>query len=94
MFTLAEPKQFRENLRSKIKKIIKNEKIAINLEKGIYNYAIAKAKEKKIVRKWENKYFVQIYLNRFRSIYNNINPGNSTYNKSLLQKVKNKNKIS
>lgn len=92
MFTLAEPKQFRENLRSKIKKIIKNEKIAINLEKGIYNYAIAKAKEKKIVRKWENKYFVQIYLNRFRSIYNNINPGNSTYNKSLLQKVK-KNKI-
>ena len=41
-------------------------------------------KNRKIVRKWDNKYFVQIYLDRFRSIYNNINPKMSTYNKKLL----------
>ena len=29
-------------------------------------------------------------MNRFRSIYNNINPKSSTYNKTLLRKLKNK----
>jgi len=40
------------------------------------------------VRKWDNRYFVQLYIDRFRSIYNNIYPKSSTCNKYLLRKLK------
>ena len=68
---------------------MKHEKRSTNLEKAIFNYCIKIAKEKKIVRKWDNKYFVELYINRFRSIYSNINPKLSTCNKTLLRKLKN-----
>ena len=87
---IENPQEFRKNLRKSIKKITKKDNISINLEKAIFNYTIHEAKTRKIVRKWDNKYFVQIYMNRFRSIYNNINPKSSTYNKTLLRKLKNK----
>ena len=87
---IDKPDEFRHNLRKKLQLIVKKENISINLEKAIFNYTINEAKTRKIVRKWDNKYFVQIYMNRFRSIYNNINPKSSTYNKTLLRKLKNK----
>jgi DNA-directed RNA polymerase subunit M/transcription elongation factor TFIIS len=49
-----------------------DKKIPINLEKGIYNYSIKEATNQKIIKKWSNKYFVQIYLNHFKSIYINL----------------------
>jgi transcription elongation factor S-II len=45
---------------------------AANIEIGIYNYAIREATAKKIVKSWENKYFAQLYKNRLRSIYFNV----------------------
>ena len=89
-FIINDPKEFREKLRKKIYLFVKNKNKSINLEKAIFNYTIKEAKQRKIVRKWDNKYFVQIYLNRFRSIYNNVNPKLSTYNKKLLQDLKKK----
>jgi len=83
------PAEFRRNIRGKLKTILKNEKKSINLEKGIYNYCINQAKEKNIVRKWDNRFFVQLYVDRFRSINNNINPKFKTCNKTLLRKIKN-----
>lgn len=47
-------------------------KIARQIERCIFNYTIHEAKTHKIVRKWDNQYFIQIYINRFRSIYTNI----------------------
>ena len=91
-YIIDNPKEFRDNLRKKLNIFIKNNKHSINLEKAVFNYAIKESKNRKIVRKWDNKYFVQIYLDRFRSIYNNINPKLLTYNKDLLTKFK-KNKI-
>ena len=35
-----EPKSFRDNLIKNLNKIIKNEKLATNIEKGIFNYTI------------------------------------------------------
>ena len=87
---ISQPDEFRENMRANINKFIKKKNISINLEKAIFNYTIREAKKKKIVRKWDNKYFVQIYVNRFRSIYNNINPKISKHNKQLLKKLKTK----
>ena len=85
---IEEPGQFRNNIKDRLETFLKKEKIASNLEIAIFNYTIQAAKRKKIVRKWENKYFVQLYIDRFRSIYNNINPKSTTCNKYLLRKLK------
>tara|TARA_B100000902_G_scaffold269324_1_gene255258 strand:- start:4622 stop:5206 length:585 start_codon:yes stop_codon:yes gene_type:complete len=91
-YIIDNPVEFRDNIRKKLKVFIKNNKHSINLEKAVFNYSIKESKNRKIVRKWDNKYFVQIYLDRFRSIYNNMNPKMTTFNKDLLNKFK-KNKI-
>jgi len=64
--------KFRENIRSKLNEIIQNDKHSINLEKGIFNFALNEAKNRKIVKKWDNPYFVQIYIDRLRTIFINI----------------------
>ena len=64
---------FRSNIRSKINEKLNNEKNSNNLEKGIFNYALKEADQRKIIKKWDNKHFVQIYLDRLRSIYTNLN---------------------
>jgi transcription elongation factor S-II len=63
---------FRNNIRKKIDNILHNEKNSLNLEKGIFNYTLKEADRHKIVKKWDNKYFVQIYLNHLRSIILNL----------------------
>jgi transcription elongation factor S-II len=51
-----------------------NKNRAKNMEIGIYNYAINRANEEKILLKWTTRAFVTIYLNRLRSIYFNLTP--------------------
>jgi len=46
--------------------------LSINLEKGIYNYTIAEATRRNVIKKWDNQVFVQIYLDRLRSLYLNL----------------------
>ena len=75
---------FRNNISKKFNTFF-GEKKSINIEKGIYNFAIRKATKLNIVRKWENKYFVNIYVNRWRSLYLNFKN-----NKSLVEKIKTK----
>jgi len=83
LFNIQTPDVFRENIRKKLKNILECETMSINLEKGIYNYAIKEANSKKIIKKWENPFFAQLYLDRLRSIYINIK------NKELLEQIKN-----
>ena len=45
------PSEFRANITKNLNKHIKNKKSSLNLEKGIFNYAIKTAKEKNVVRK-------------------------------------------
>jgi len=66
------PVTFRANIRHKLKAIIKNNKIITNLEKGIFNYTIKEAESRNIVKKWYNPYFVQIYIDKLRMIYTNL----------------------
>lgn len=65
--------KFRANIRKKIDEKLNNEKGSLNLEKGIFNYALKEAENRKIVKKWDNKFFVQIYLNHLKSILENLN---------------------
>lgn len=67
------PDLFRANVRNKLNDILQNEKNSLNLEKGIFNYTLKESDYKKIVKKWENKHFIQIYLDRLRSVYVNLN---------------------
>jgi DNA-directed RNA polymerase subunit M/transcription elongation factor TFIIS len=71
--TIENADNFRANIRKKIDKKLNNEKASFNLEKGIFNYALKEADNRKIVKKWDNKFFVQIYLNHLKSILENLN---------------------
>jgi transcription elongation factor S-II len=78
---IENPEKFRSNIRLKLDEIIHNEKNCINLERGIFNFALNEAKNRKVVKKWDNPYFVQIYVDRLRSIFTNLN------NPTLLEQI-------
>ena len=63
---------FRVNVKQKLDMVLHNEKNSSNLEKGIFNYSLKEAEYRKIVKKWDNKLFVQIYVDRLRSIITNL----------------------
>ena len=69
---IENPEQFRINIRQKLGEFFEKEKDAINLEKGIHNWSLKEATNKRVVKKWDNPFFVQIYLDHLRSIYINL----------------------
>ena len=69
---IKHPEEFRNNVRQKLRLFFENEKDAINLEKGIHNWCLKEAGNKKVFKKWDNPFFVQIYLDHLRSIYINL----------------------
>jgi DNA-directed RNA polymerase subunit M/transcription elongation factor TFIIS len=71
--TIEKPEHFRANIRKKIDEKLNNEKASLNLEKGIFNYTLKEADHRKIIKKWDNKFFVQIYLGHLKSILINLN---------------------
>jgi transcription elongation factor S-II len=70
---IQNPDLFRTNIRKKLDEILKNENNALNLEKGISNYALKEADQRKVIKKWDNHLFIQIYLSHVRSIMANLN---------------------
>ena len=66
------PDEFRSNVRDALAKIIANKKICSNLEKGIYNSSIREARERNVVKKWDNVYFSHLYLDRLRTVTANL----------------------
>lgn len=71
--SIKNPTEFRKNVQQKLILKVKTEKNAINLEKGIFNWAIQESSNRKVIKKWENVHFVRIYLDHFKSIYFNLN---------------------
>jgi DNA-directed RNA polymerase subunit M/transcription elongation factor TFIIS len=73
---IENPDTFRSNIRKKLGEFFDKsetkEKHATNLEKGIHNWALKEATNRKVVKKWDNPFFVQIYLDHLRSIYYNL----------------------
>lgn len=72
MRTVSEPEIFRANVKLNLGEILDDTKAGDNLERGIYNAVLQSADEKNIVKKWENEYFVQLYADKFRSLYVNL----------------------
>jgi transcription elongation factor S-II len=73
MRKITNPEEFRENIRLKLNEVLNNEKHSLNLEKGIYNFALKEGGNRKVIKKWDNPYFVQLYVDRLRSVYMNLN---------------------
>ena len=69
---IKDPENFRTNIAGKLNEMLENDKHSSNLEKGIFNYALKEATSRKVVKKWDNPYFVQIYKDRLRTIYINL----------------------
>ncbi len=75
MKIIENPSKFRSKisdyLYQEIKKYSdKNTKaMSRNIEKSIYNYSLDKANDYKIIKRWDNKFFVQIYLDKFKMLY-------------------------
>lgn len=70
--TIENADNFRANIRKKINEKLKNEKASLNLERGIYNYTLKESDTRKIIKKWDNPFFVQIYLSHLKSILINL----------------------
>ena len=73
--TIENPDAFRENIRRKLLTFFPEgcePKHANNLEKGIHNWSLKEATNRRVVKKWDNPFFVQIYLDHLRSIFANL----------------------
>jgi len=79
---IANPERFRKNVSDRLVATFKDEVIGINTEKAIYNYAIQEAGRKKIIKKWSNSSFSQLYIDHFRTIY--LNMKNETLFKQVV----------
>ena len=77
---IQNPDLFRANIRKKLDEILANENNALNLEKGVFNYSLKEADQRKVIKKWDNHLFVQIYLSHVRSIMANLSA-------DILQKI-------
>lgn len=83
MYNIKDINSFRNNVIKKLQLVLHKKSYAENLEKGIYNYILDLADKKNVVKKWDNKTFITLYISHLRSIYNNLTP-------YIIEKLKNK----
>lgn len=76
--------EFRDNVCNRLNEFIKNKKMSNELEKGIYGFACKEANMLKIIIKWDNQLFSELYIARLRSVYLNLK------NEILLKDLKKK----
>jgi transcription elongation factor S-II len=84
---IRNPTTFRENVSNRFHQIIQEKDLAINIEKGIYNYSIKEAASKKIIKKWDNPTFVLVYVDRLRSVYTNLKKNKDLQTQLLSKEI-------
>ena len=79
MLKISNPVDFRANVVKKLETFFISDdnndsagKNARNLEKGIYNWTIKEAGNRKVIKEWSNPHFVRLYADHLRSIYVNL----------------------
>jgi transcription elongation factor S-II len=70
--SIEDPLSFRKAIREKIDLKLNNEKYSLNLEIGILNWSIKEANNRRVVKKWDNFYFIKIYIDHLKSILFNL----------------------
>ena len=69
---IKDSRTFRQEITKRLQTIIKGPIKCRNIERSILRYCLQEATQRKIVKKWDNKYFVLLYINKFRSIWFNL----------------------
>jgi DNA-directed RNA polymerase subunit M/transcription elongation factor TFIIS len=72
MYVITDSPTFRKRCVEKINEKVENPSLSENIEIGIFNRSIQIAKEKQVIRKWTNKYFVEIYLSKLKTVFANL----------------------
>ena len=72
MLIIDNPDIFRANVKQKLTGLLQHNSYGSNLEKGIYNWTLKAATHKQVLKKWENPYFVHLYIDKLRTIYINL----------------------
>jgi transcription elongation factor S-II len=72
MVVIKDADTFRKNIRNKLYNIINDSKISSNIEIGTYNYALKEANNMNVIKKWNNIYFVQLYIDKLKSVFTNL----------------------
>ena len=73
MRKITDPPQFRSNMKGLLEQTILLETINYkNIEIGVFNYSVRDCKRRKIAAKWDNIYFVEIYINKMRMVFENL----------------------
>ena len=84
MYNIENPSEFRSNIRVKLFDLIQKEQVCIHLEKSVFNASLKLAYDKNIVRKWNNVYFVQLYVDKLKCVFQNLK--NPIVMKKLLER--------
>jgi transcription elongation factor S-II len=70
---IKNPDLFREKVCSNVlMPLLQNEDHCLNLEKGVFNWTVKEATFRKVVKKWDNRYFVELYKSHLRSVFINL----------------------
>ena len=72
MVIVENPENFRNNVKNTLSNILGCVKMADNLEKGIYNFTLENANKRNIIKKWDNVHFVNLYIDKFKTIFYNL----------------------
>jgi transcription elongation factor S-II len=72
MRIVENPTLFRETIRTTLNSKLHNESTALIIENGIYNYTIQECTNRKIIKKWNNPFFVELYVSKFKTLLFNI----------------------
>ena len=87
MIKVDDPERFRSKIIENLNAIIKNEKISINVEKSVFNSSLDHAKTQKVIKKWDNKYFVDIYVLILKKVFINLK-NEDTLNRLRSKKIR------
>ena len=77
----------RNKMVEKFNILLNDELLSKNIEKSIYNYVIDTAKERNIMRKWNNNIFLNLYINKIISVYSNLDENSYIQNNYLLNEI-------
>jgi len=66
------PEVFRRNVSLLFDTKLNDICYCVNLERAIYNYSLKEATRMKLIKQWSNESFMNLYINRTRSIYSNL----------------------
>ena len=69
---IANPDTFRDNVRAMIKRRLSDNKSCINIEIGVFNWALEKAGSLNVIKRWDSSGFVQLYTDKLRSVIRNL----------------------